>query len=278
MPFDLAYEDVQSPLEIVLQVANDSDLTASVLAWQLEFELRPLNGAHGTLLFYDVSLPVEPLFDQTSEPQCTPELPPASDSVFASDADTTTFVGATISPQTARNILLLTLVASPDAAGAFQFIMREFDPENPNSSSWISADEGFAPPQAFDNSDPSSFAGFVLLGTINVTQIPDVRPGDYDLDGQVTIADYHRWTAGFGTTVKTPGDGADGNRNGIIDAADYVVWRRFLGTNSAADGNTLNSVPEPGTFVLVSLAVPGLVGLFYSRIGRLNRGQQRRSI
>lgn len=48
-------------------------------------------------------------------------------------------------------------------------------------------------------------------------------PGDYNRDGLVDRADYGVWRANYGNTV-SPYSGADGNGNGIIDAADYVVW------------------------------------------------------
>jgi hypothetical protein len=45
--------------------------------------------------------------------------------------------------------------------------------------------------------------------------------GDYDLDGQVGPGDYQTWRAAFGSSSSLP----DGNGDGIVDAADYVIWR-----------------------------------------------------
>jgi hypothetical protein len=39
------------------------------------------------------------------------------------------------------------------------------------------------------------------------------------------------------------GYGADGNADGLIDAADYVLWRKMLGQSTGAGG--LSNVPEP---------------------------------
>jgi hypothetical protein len=41
------------------------------------------------------------------------------------------------------------------------------------------------------------------------------------------------------------GYGADGNRDGLIDAADYVLWRKMLGQSTGSGG--LSNVPEPST-------------------------------
>ena len=55
--------------------------------------------------------------------------------------------------------------------------------------------------------------------------MPETASGlDYDRDGVVGPLDYDRWRAHYGNTVGTPGDDADGNRNTVVDAADYVIW------------------------------------------------------
>lgn len=52
-------------------------------------------------------------------------------------------------------------------------------------------------------------------------------PGDYDHNGVVEQADYLVWRTNYGATV-TPFTGADGNGDGRVDAADYTVWRDNL--------------------------------------------------
>jgi hypothetical protein len=58
--------------------------------------------------------------------------------------------------------------------------------------------------------------------------LPLDPPGDYNHDGYVDKADLERWRRDFGTTVSMPGGGADGNANGIVDAADFTVWRDHI--------------------------------------------------
>jgi hypothetical protein len=50
------------------------------------------------------------------------------------------------------------------------------------------------------------------------------RLGDYDRDDTTDSLDYAMWKDTFGDVV-TAGSGADGNKNGIVDAGDYTVWR-----------------------------------------------------
>ncbi len=52
--------------------------------------------------------------------------------------------------------------------------------------------------------------------------------GDYDFSGLVDQADYHVWRQYFGATDEER-LAADGNRNGTVDIADYTIWRDNLG-------------------------------------------------
>lgn len=73
--------------------------------------------------------------------------------------------------------------------------------------------------------------------------------GDYNRDGTVDATDYVVWRNAVGQA----GSGlfADGNGNGVIDAADYSVWRSNFGESSASAANvgltSSLSVPEPAT-------------------------------
>ena len=66
---------------------------------------------------------------------------------------------------------------------------------------------------------------------IRVTKLPDA---DFDNDGVVDMADYGVWRANFGA-ISGAGLAADGNFDGQVDAADYVLWRsRFTSGMMAA--------------------------------------------
>jgi Dockerin type I domain len=82
--------------------------------------------------------------------------------------------------------------------------------------------------------------------------------GDYNGDGVVDAADYTIWRGTFGQTVSS-GAGADGNGNGMIDSSDYDFWKARFGNSiaGAGSGAALSAaVPEP-----TSLALSALGGL-----------------
>ncbi len=75
---------------------------------------------------------------------------------------------------------------------------------------------------------------------------PQIYPGDYNDDGLVDLADYTVWRDTLGTEVAR-GTGADGDGDGVVQAADYTVWKaRFaeVANSSAA----ASQVPEPATW------------------------------
>jgi T5SS/PEP-CTERM-associated repeat protein len=96
--------------------------------------------------------------------------------------------------------------------------------------------------------------GFMLEAAA-VTPLPT---GDYNGNGVVDAADYVVWrhnVAGINLA-------ADGNRDGLIDAADYNIWRAHFGNTAApgagavASGAENAAVPEPPTcLLLVTIAV-----------------------
>jgi hypothetical protein len=83
-----------------------------------------------------------------------------------------------------------------------------------------------------------------------------VATGDYNGNGMVDAADYVLWRDALGQAGTNLA--ADGNGSGMVDAADYDIWRsRFgntLGTSVNAPAATLSAVPEPATMGLFSLA------------------------
>lgn len=82
---------------------------------------------------------------------------------------------------------------------------------------------------------------WTFLGEFRAFAAP--LPGDFNLDGQVSLADYDVWKAAFGSTDAA----ADGNRDRVVDAADYTVWRDHLSalSGAAAGVGVGEVVPEP---------------------------------
>ncbi|MEQ8847719.1 hypothetical protein [Botrimarina sp.] len=77
--------------------------------------------------------------------------------------------------------------------------------------------------------------------------------GDYNGDGLVDAADYTVWRDTLGSSSDLR---ADGNGNGVIDPADYDTWVGAYGEG----GSSTAAVPEPSAVVLSVLAVAGLAG------------------
>jgi hypothetical protein len=84
--------------------------------------------------------------------------------------------------------------------------------------------------------------------------------GDYNGNGIVDAADYLVWRNALGQNV-TAGTGADGDGDGTIGTGDYDFWRgRFGNTSASGIGSATGTVPEPGALALVVAMVLTLVG------------------
>ena len=70
--------------------------------------------------------------------------------------------------------------------------------------------------------------------------------GDYNVDGVVDAADYTVWRDLNGSTV-VAGALADGNGDGQVTQADYEVWRANFGRSVAQLESSNATVPEPTT-------------------------------
>lgn len=80
-----------------------------------------------------------------------------------------------------------------------------------------------------------------------------VSPGDFNGDGLVDAADYTIWRDTLGSTTDLR---ADANGNGAIDGADYDLWVANYG--SGAGGSA--AVPEPAMLSLCVIATLGACG------------------
>jgi hypothetical protein len=100
----------------------------------------------------------------------------------------------------------------------------------------------------------SGFLGWDVVYTpdaVTLAVVPALA-GDYNVNGIVDAADYVVWRK----TLNRSGTAlaADGNSNGTIDPGDYDVWRANFGA-SAGSGSVStehSAVPEPSGFALVA--------------------------
>jgi hypothetical protein len=69
-------------------------------------------------------------------------------------------------------------------------------------------------------------------------------PGDYDKNGTVDAADYVVWRIPRGQSVSAFA-GADGDGSGMIDQPDYEFWRARFGNALPAGAGAAGSLPVP---------------------------------
>jgi hypothetical protein len=82
--------------------------------------------------------------------------------------------------------------------------------------------------------------------------ISDGLPGDFNRDGTVDAADYVVWRDAFEQSGNLA---ADANEDNIVDTDDYALWRANFGrSDSAVAGAIHAAVPEPGGLVLILAA------------------------
>jgi hypothetical protein len=119
--------------------------------------------------------------------------------------------------------------------------------ENPYAGGeWLDIQIGMVSRELMDGGwDSWAFEGSTTPPFDAYAENPQAAPspfsaGDYDRDGDVDADDYLRWRDRYGTHDAA----ADGNRNGVVDAADYTVWRNAAG-HSNVWGQAAATVPEP---------------------------------
>lgn len=83
-------------------------------------------------------------------------------------------------------------------------------------------------------------------------------PGDYNNDGIVDAADYSVWRDNLGAADESALNGNGDGMNGV-DTADYQLWRTNFGAMApAAIAVSQGAVPEPATLVLLVLSIQAI--------------------
>lgn len=87
--------------------------------------------------------------------------------------------------------------------------------------------------------------------------LPTLEPcssaaADFNQDGVVDGQDLTNWETGFGQfTGNAEQSDGDANSDGIVDGADFLIWQQQFDPS----GSAVTSIPEPGSLVLIFLAM-----------------------
>ena len=105
----------------------------------------------------------------------------------------------------------------------------------------------------FTYRDPAT--GALLDGFVNYAT-GAILDGDYNGNGVVDAADYTVWRDALGSSAALPGDTTAGS----VTPADYTVWKSNFGDSGSGSGGAAEvAVPEPQSIALLGLAVVGIV-------------------
>jgi autotransporter-associated beta strand protein len=106
-------------------------------------------------------------------------------------------------------------------------------------------------------------------GLLNVTTVL-VVPGDYNSSGVVDAADYTVWrnTLGSTTDLRANGDNTGASAN-LIDEADFEFWKSQFGTSIGSGGSyAAPTAPEPGALLPFAAGLICKLGLARGGRGR----------
>jgi hypothetical protein len=115
--------------------------------------------------------------------------------------------------------------------------------------------------RGFNNAGEIVFKYVLANGIEGIAVALPTIPGDYNRDAVVDAADYVVWRdlrgqAGAGLV-------ADGNGDAAVDDLDYDVWRAHLGQSAgSASATTGGNIPEPTAVVNVAA---GMIAFHFTR-------------
>ncbi|WP_442482219.1 hypothetical protein [Aeoliella sp. SH292] len=111
--------------------------------------------------------------------------------------------------------------------------------------------------QSFDLNE--STPATLIVDSIQV--IAGATPGDYNSDGVVNLADYTVWRDNLGASVALPGSNPLAATPGEVDAEDYLYWRSSFGSSTSLSSRFPNPIPESPAFAMFGLALLTLMAL-----------------
>ena len=112
----------------------------------------------------------------------------------------------------------------------------------------------FEPDTTWDTSQLYTTGEVTLLSAAGLS-------GDFNGDGVVNLADYTVWRNNLGAASDTPINNAGDDQPGV-NTGDYAVWKDNFGSGGGPPWAVPATVPEPGT---CSLVVIGVIGAWAAR-------------
>jgi hypothetical protein len=137
---------------------------------------------------------------------------------------------------------------------------------------WIYSGSGTsAPTQSNVGGVGNSFTYSIAPRTLIVLLIPPSLSGDFNRDGIVDAADYSVWRHMLNQNVVN-GAGADGDGNGLVDQADYAIWKANFGNAAPGQGSAQagTNIPAPPSQLLLILC--SILAVAFSRTRPHTRG------
>jgi beta-glucanase (GH16 family) len=108
---------------------------------------------------------------------------------------------------------------------------------------------------AFVFRQPGVAAGAVHVDDVHFSIVPAALPGDYNQNGVVDASDYVLWRKTVGD--EGPNLPADGDGNEVVDDDDLEFWRERFGNESNGGGGGI-AVPEPSGMGWLIVAAFGI--------------------
>jgi T5SS/PEP-CTERM-associated repeat protein len=155
----------------------------------------------------------------------------------------------------------LTIAGNVSLGGALDVVLlNSFVPSSGQSFNILTATGGIS--GAFDDTNLPALAGGLYFNLAYTSTAINLSVagilGDYNRNGVIDSADYVLWRK----TINQSGNAlaADGNNNGIIDPIDFTIWRNSYGAQAGpgAGANFGAHIPEPASFLMLFIAAANL--------------------
>jgi cyclophilin family peptidyl-prolyl cis-trans isomerase len=142
--------------------------------------------------------------------------------------------------------------------------LGSFTPALGNSFTVLTAAQIIGAFNTYDLPQLASGQAWKIMQSLTAISLTVVA-GDYNRNGVIDADDYVVWRKSRNKSV-TAWSGADGNGDGLVNDLDFTVWRNNLGAigggihgaGAGASDLAISNVPEPTTGVLAVLAIVSL--------------------